>query len=206
MLNALFGKKKKQKEETPAAPETPPVMSQPGTYLREAGLLYLTTEFDKEKILPLVGAITEYNLMPEELRPERVTLFINSPGGRVDSALMLVDTMFSSEIPVDTYVHGMAASCGIITAMAGVKRYASESAQLMSHQYAAGSAGKEHELYGRVKSWEHTSEWMEKHYMECTGLSRKKIRKELLGPTDVWLTAEEAKSYNIIDEVDYVYR
>ena len=205
----MMAKKKKNKKETVEAPveapAAPAVLAQPGTYMREQGLLWLTTEFDKEKIMPLVGAIAEYGIMPEELAPERITLFINSPGGRVDSALMLVDAMKTSAIPVDTYVTGMAASCGIITAMAGERRYASWTAQLMSHQYAAGSTGKEHELYGRVKSWEHTSEWMVEHYKKCTGLSEKKIRKHLLGPTDVWLSPAEAVAYNIIDEVVQTY-
>ena len=201
----MIMKKKTKKVMQPEAPKAPEVISPPGTYLRESGNLFLTTEFDKEKVTPLVMSIAEYQLMPEELQPERITLFINSPGGAVDSALMLIDTMRTSSIPVDTFVTGMAASCGIITAMAGEHRMASWTSQLMSHQYAAGSRGKEHELYGRVKSWEHTSEWMEIHYMKCTGLSRKKIRKHLLGPTDVWLNAGEALQFNIIDEIVETY-
>lgn len=205
MVNFVMKKKSKKVVETPKAPEAPAVMSPAGTYLRENGNLFLYTEFDKEKLMPIVGSIAEYQMMPEELQPERITLFINSPGGAVDSALMLIDVMKTSNIPVDTFVTGMAASCGIITAMAGERRYASWTSQLMSHQYAAGSRGKEHELYGRVKSFEHTSKWMVEHYKKCTGLTEKKIRKHLLGPTDVWLNAEEAKEFNIIDEVVYTY-
>jgi ATP-dependent Clp protease protease subunit len=199
-----MAKKTKETKKT-KAPEkevkAPPTMSQPGTYNRENGLLFLHDSFHKETILPLVMAITEYNLMEEELAPERITLMINSPGGRVDSCLMLIDTMKTSGIPVDTFCTGLAASCGILALMAGAHRMSSSTAQIMSHQYAAGASGKEHELYGRMKSFEHTSEWMETHYAECTGLSVKKIRKHLLGPTDVWLSAAEAQSYNIIDQI-----
>jgi ATP-dependent Clp protease protease subunit len=195
-------KKAAKKEEVQA----PAIMAQPGTYNREAGLLFLCDDFKKETTLPLVMAITEYNMMPEELSPDRITIMINSPGGRVDSCLMLIDAMKTSSIPVDTFCTGLAASCGILTLMAGVHRMASSTAQIMSHQYAAGSSGKEHELYGRVKSFEHTSDWMETHYAECTGLSVKKIRKHLLGPTDVWLDANEALSYNIIDQVVNPYK
>jgi ATP-dependent Clp protease, protease subunit len=186
--------------------KAPLVMSQPGTYVRENGLLFLADDFKKETTLPLVMAIAEYNMMDEDLSPERITLMINSPGGRVDSCLMLIDAMKTSSIPVDTFCTGLAASCGILTLMAGEHRMSSSTAQIMSHQYAAGSSGKEHELYGRMKSFEHTSEWMETHYAECTGLSVKKIRKDLLGPTDVWLTAGEALSYNIIDQVVNPYK
>ena len=197
-------KKKKvaKKEEVPA----PPVMMPPGTYMRENGILMLTCKFEMDTIMPLVHQIFEYNLMEQELRPERITLMINSPGGRIDSCLTLIDAMNTSEIPVDTMASGLAASCGILTLMSGDQRFASKTCQIMSHQYAAGSQGKEHELYGRVKSFEHTSEWMVDHYKACTGLSEKQIRKDLLGPTDVWLSAQEALSFNIIDKVIDTYR
>jgi len=208
----------KKKKKTPAkkAPakkkkvETPPIIAEeqklmPGLYLDDAGVLLLTGEFDHKNIMPLVGKIMEYNLMPEELQPKRLTMIINSPGGQIAPCLTLIDTMLTSSIPVDTFATGMAASCGIMTLMAGEHRMASVSCQLMSHQYSAGSTGKEHELFGRVKSFEQTSDWMLRHYSYCTGLSSKKIKKRLLGPTDMWLDPQEALSYNIIDEVINVY-
>ena len=197
-----MAKKKKSKKEKPAEPvAAPPTLQAPGAYLRESGFLYLTEQFDSEKITPIAMKIAEYNLMPEELRPERITLLINSPGGRVDSCKMLLDMMQQSAIPVDTVGSGMVASCGVVTLMAGAKRLASPTCQIMSHQYSAGAGGKEHELYGRVKSFNMTSNWMEEHYIQHTGLKRKFVRKHLLGPTDVWLSAEEALEYNIIDGI-----
>ena len=199
-------KKKTKKKEEPVVDLPVQQMLPPGTYMRENGILMLTGKFDMETIIPIVHQIFEYNMMEPELAPERITLMINSPGGRVDSCLTLIDAMNTSEIPVDTMASGLAASCGILTLMAGDVRYASKSAQIMSHQYAAGSQGKEHELYGRMKSFEQTSEWMVDHYKHFTGLSEKKIRKELLGPTDVWLSPQEALSFNIIDQVVDTYK
>jgi len=199
-------KKKTKKKEEPVVDLPVAQMLPPGTYMRENGILMLTGKFEMETIMPLVHQIFEYNMMEPELAPERITLMINSPGGRIDSCLTLIDAMNTSEIPVDTMASGLAASCGILTLMAGDNRFASKTAQIMSHQYAAGSSGKEHELYGRIKSWEHTSEWMVDHYKHCTGLSEKVIRKDLLGPTDVWMTAQEAKGFNIIDQVVDTYK
>lgn len=184
-----------------AIPENNQGITPPGTYARECGVLFLTSIFDMDSVRPLVSSIVEYNLMPPELRPERITMFINSPGGRIDACKMLVDTMWMSEIPVDTFAIGEACSCGIITLMAGHHRMATPSCEIMSHQYSGGSGGKEHEIYGRIKSFEMMTDWMESHYKTCTGLSKKKIRKELLGPTDVWLSPKEAMAYNIIDEI-----
>ena len=218
LWNLELADKKKPAKKAPAkkkktkAKEEPvvdlPVLSMlpPGTYMRENGILMLTGKFEMEVVMPIVHQIFEYNMMEPELAPERLTLMINSPGGRIDSCLTLIDAMNTSDIPVDTMASGLAASCGILTLMAGDNRFASKTAQIMSHQYAAGSSGKEHELYGRIKSWEHTSEWMVDHYKHCTGLSEKKIRKDLLGPTDVWMTAQEAKGFNIIDQVVDTYK
>ena len=199
-------KKKKAKKEEPVVDLPVLAMLPPGTYMRENGILMLTDKFEMASVMPIVHQIFEYNMMEPELAPERLTLMINSPGGRIDSCLTLIDAMNTSDIPVDTMASGLAASCGILTLMAGDNRFASKTAQIMSHQYAAGSSGKEHELYGRIKSWEHTSEWMVDHYKHCTGLSEKVIRKDLLGPTDVWMTAQEAKGFNIIDQVVDTYK
>jgi ATP-dependent protease ClpP protease subunit len=39
------------------------------------------------------------------------------------------------------------------------------------------------------------------HYKKCTGLTDKIIREKLLPPQDVWLTAEEAKKFKLVDQV-----
>ena len=106
MLNTLLtsSAKKDTKTKAPAKKEevhccckqqekTPEPMPQPGALLRENGILLLVDKFDQEKIMPLVAAIYEYNLMPEEMQPEQITLVINSPGGSVHSAFHLIDAM-----------------------------------------------------------------------------------------------------------------
>ena len=88
--------KKTIKETTKVAAKEPkpePAMLPPGSYLREHGMLMLIDKFDQEKIMPLVAAIYEYNLMPEDLRPDQITLIINSPGGSVHSAFHLIDVI-----------------------------------------------------------------------------------------------------------------
>jgi ATP-dependent Clp protease protease subunit len=176
-------------------------MPNPGVIARESGVIMLSGDFNRDNILPIIGSIYEYNLMPQEMQPERLTLVINSPGGRVDYCKMLLDTMWMSTIPVDTLASGIAMSCGVITLMAGQHRMATANSEIMSHQYAGGVGGKEHEIFGAMKSHGMMSRWIEDHYKECTGLSRRKIRKKLLSPTDFFMSAKEAKKYNIIDEV-----
>jgi ATP-dependent Clp protease protease subunit len=186
-------------------PEPTPEMKQPGSYLRENGILMLVDKFDQEKIMPLVAAIYEYNLMPEEVRPDQLTLIINSPGGSVHSAFHLIDAMMMSEIPVVTIGKGLVASCGVFTIMAGDRRLLTHNTSVMSHQYSWGSRGKEHELQAIVKEFDMASSRMVEHYKKCTKKSETYIRKHLLHPTDEWLTPEECKKHGIIDEIIETY-
>lgn len=200
-------KKKKDKEEAPQElpnlQMSPPGMPQPGSLLRENGITMVIDKFDQEKIMPVVAQIMEYNLMDEDDRPEHITMIINSPGGSVHSALHLTDMMFMSEIPIRTMGHGLIASCGIITLMAGYpgERYISSTASAMSHQYSWGSMGKEHELYAKVKEFEMASTRLIKHYKHCTKKSESYIRKNLLNSSDAWLTPEECLRSGIVDKV-----
>ena len=187
------------------APPTPPTPT--GVLLRDNGVLMLTDQFNQEKIMPLVAQILEWNMMPEDKAPDHIKLYINSPGGSVHSAFHLIDTIKMSRIPVHTIAMGLAASCGCLTLMAGVKghRYVTQNTSVMSHQYSWGSKGKEHELYGIIKEFEMASDRMIEHYKKCTGKSEKYIRKNLLGATDEWLTPEEVVKHGIADEVVRTY-
>jgi ATP-dependent protease ClpP protease subunit len=42
---------------------------------------------------------------------------------------------------------------------------------------------------------------MVNHYKKCTKLNEKVIRQKLLPPQDIWLSADEAKEYNLVDHV-----
>lgn len=187
------------------APPTPPTPS--GVLLRDGGVLTLRKEFNNENVGPLIDQILEWNMMPEDKAPDRILLRINSPGGLVYSAFELIDTMKQSRIPVYTLALGLAASCGVLTLMAGTKghRYVTQNTSVMSHQYSFGSRGKEHELYGKVKEFELSSQRMVEHYKKCTKKSESYIRKHLLGPTDEWLTPEEVVKHGIADNIVETY-
>jgi ATP-dependent Clp protease protease subunit len=194
---------KPREKQAPQPMPMPPQKDEPGKLLYDNGILMLTEKFDSENVSPLIARIVEYNLMEDP--PEEITLYINSPGGRVDACFHLVDTMKQSRIPVNTVAMGLAASCGLITLMAGAKRYATQNTELMSHQYSGMNGGKEHELEAAQKSFELVSERVTQHYMKCTGKSRTYVRKNLLPKSDVYMSGEEAIKHGIIDEVIWTY-
>ena len=206
MFNTIMnGKKKSKKSKKVEVVAAPPQLQAPGSYMRESGVLFLTDKFNQENIMPLVAQIIEYNLMPEELCPENITLVINSPGGSVHSAFHLIDAMMMSEIPVNTIGHGLVASCGVLTIMAGKHRMLTHNTSVMSHQYSWGSQGKEHELHAKIKEFDMAGDRMVNHYKKFTKKNEKYIRKHLLHATDEWLTPEECLKHGLVDKVIDTY-
>ena len=195
-------KDKDKNKEPPAPPKI-----QIGELMWESGYYYMAENFTAETTKPIIIWIIENNLMTTRDRKKELTLIINSPGGEVHSAFALIDTMKGSAIPIKTIGIGMIASCGVLTFMAGAKgkRLLTPNTSILSHQYSWGSAGKEHELFARVREFELSTERMLTHYKKCTGMSEKKIREILLPPEDVWLSSKEAVKYGIADKIVSTY-
>ena len=201
--------KEQPKPTPPPPPPTPPQPpKQPGEYSKDNGILFMEKEFNQENCMPLVKMIIEYNLMPKDKAPNTIHLYINSPGGLVDSCMHLIDTIKQSRIPVHTYGMGSIASCGVMLMMSGVKghRYLTQNTAVMSHEFSGGQKGQYHDMLDSKKHMDWTNEKLLEHYIKCTGKSKTYIRKHLLAPkTDHWLTPEEAVKHGIADKVITTY-
>ena len=174
--------------------------------LQKNGMYLFMSKVDSESIKPVIEWIIQENLRRSE-RKEYLTLIICSPGGVVDVAFALIDTMKGSSIPIRTVGIGCIASCGLLMFIAGEKgtRTLTPNTSILSHQYSGGSGGKEHELYGAMKEFQLTTKRMIAHYKKCTGLKEKQIREYLLPATDAWLSAKEALKLGICDKVKETY-
>lgn len=136
-----------------------------------------------------------------------LNLIICSPGGDLNAAFAVIDTMKGSHIPVRTIGLGQIASAGLLMFIAGDNgsRILTPNTSILSHQYSWGSFGKEHELFAQVKEFDLTTKRLITHYKKCTGLEEQIIRDKLLPPQDVWLSAQEAKKLNLCDIVKDLY-
>ena len=204
MKKTLIPKSKPVEPMMIPAPMPPqPLQMQLDESLVRNGLFYLDKGFDNDSCTPICKGITALNMLPEEKRPESIKIIINSPGGAVAACQQLLHTMAASDITVETHAVGLAASCGVLTFMAGHKghRYAYEGAMIMSHVYSAGMMGKEGELVARRKANDQLSDWMVEHYKRHTKKSKAYIRKHLLHPIDEWMSPEEAVEHGIADHV-----
>ena len=163
-------------------------------------------EVTQETMKPLIDWIISENFNREKKKKE-LTLGICSPGGDLNACFALIDVMKGSKIPIRTIGMGMIASCGLLMFISGTKgrRVLTPNTSILSHQYSWGTFGKEHELFAVVKEFDLTTQRMIAHYKKCTGLSEKDIRKYLLPPEDVWLSAKEAKKLGLCDSITATY-
>lgn len=161
----------------------------------------LMEEVKLETCKEAIEWIFEANFAEE--RPDKLNLIICSPGGDLNSAFALVDTMRGSAIPIRTIGLGQIASAGLMIFIAGEagQRILTPNTSILSHQYSWGAFGKEHELFAQIKEYDLTTKRMIAHYKKCTGLTEAQIREVLLPPQDMWLSAIEAKKLGICDDV-----
>jgi len=192
----------------PAMPCPPGPPKQPGEHLRDNGVLFMDKEFNQDNCMPLVKMIMEFNLMPADKAPEVIHLYINSPGGYVDSCMHLIDVVKQSRIPVYTYGMGSIASCGVMLMMSGVKghRYLTHNTAVMSHEFSGGMQGQYHDMIDAQAHMEWTNKKLLEHYKKCTGKNEKYIREHMLEPkTNHWLTPEQAVKHGIADHIITTY-
>jgi len=130
-----------------------------------------------------------------------ITLYINSPGGSISAGMAVYDTMNFIENDVQTVAMGMAASMGQFLLCAGApgKRYALPHARVMMHQLSGGIGGTAADIAIQAESMLHIKKVMNERIAFHTGHTPEEIERD--ADRDRWFTAEEAKSYGLIDHV-----
>ena len=164
----------------------------------------------KERIIFIGDAIedTMANLIIAQLLflesedPERdIYLYINSPGGVVTTGLAIYDTMQYLKAPVSTICVGQAASMGAVLLAAGAKgkRYALPNSRIMIHQGSGGFRGNTPDVMIQVKELETLVDKLMKILAKHTGQDAEKVKRDI--DRDRFMSADEAKSYGLIDEI-----
>lgn len=142
-------------------------------------------------------------LFLEADNPERdVHLYINSPGGSVSAGLAIYDTIQFMQAPVNTICMGFAASMGCFLLAAGRKgkRSALPHARIMQHQPSQkGGGGTASEIEIQAKEILHLRSTVNRLMAKHTGRPLEQIERDF--DRDNFMSAEEARSYGIIDTV-----
>lgn len=170
--------------------------------LTERGVFYLSDEINQSVARDVNTWILDSNFQQKRTY-ENLTLMITSPGGDLFSAFSIIDVMRASSVPIHTVGLGLIASAGLMIFISGQQgeRLITPNTMILSHQWSAGSYGKEHELIAAARGFDMITKRVITHYRKCTKLSEKVIREKLLPPQDVWVTPEEALEYKLTDKV-----
>ena len=164
----------------------------------------------KERIVFLVGPvndtaaslITAQLLFLESENPKKeIYLYINSPGGLVTSGLGIYDTMQYIKPEVSTLCIGQAASMASFLLAAGEKgkRFSLPNSRVMVHQPSAGFTGQPTDIEIHANEVLSLKKRLNEIYSKHTGKSVEEIKAAL--ERDNFMTAENAKSFGLIDKV-----
>jgi ATP-dependent Clp protease protease subunit len=130
-----------------------------------------------------------------------INLYINSPGGIVTAGMAIYDTMQFIKPQVSTVCLGQAASMAAILLAGGAdgKRTALPNARILIHQPMGGTQGQATDIKIQAEEIlrlrEHLNEILARH----TGQPLDRIAGDT--ERDYYMSSEQAKTYNIIDQV-----
>ena len=130
-----------------------------------------------------------------------ITMHIDSPGGSVKSGLSMVDVMEYISCDIRTVNTGMAASMGSVLLGAGTKgkRSSLRFSKTMLHQTSGGAGGNIQDARINMMEWEKVNNIL---FDLLGSYCNKSAEQVMLDATrDLWLSAEEALEYQIIDEI-----
>src|SRR5258707_12403667 len=130
-----------------------------------------------------------------------LNLYVNSPGGSVSAGLAIYDTMQFLTCDVTTYCLGMAASMGAVLLCAGTKgkRFALPNSDIMIHQVSGGAQGQASDVERQVDYMFKLKKRLIRIISQHTGKPEDQVRLD--SDRDYYMSAAEAKTYGLVDEV-----
>lgn len=130
-----------------------------------------------------------------------IQMYISSPGGVVYSGMGIYDTMKMIPNQISTVAVGFTASFGTVLLTAGTKghRYALPNATIHMHQPLGGAQGQASDIEIQANEIIRLKKRLNQILAENTGQSIEKIEQDT--NRDVYMTAEEAVTYGLVDHV-----
>jgi ATP-dependent Clp protease protease subunit len=139
--------------------------------------------------------------LENQKRGQNINFYINSPGGAVDDTLAVYDTMQFISSEVETFCIGRAYSGAAVLLCAGQpgKRHILPHAKVMIHQPYGGVTGQTSDIQIQaeqiIKSKRLLNEIIARHCKQ----SIEQVAKD--SERDKYFTADEAKTYGLVDTV-----
>ena len=161
-------------------------------------IVFLGTGIDDQ----VANSIVAQLLFLDREDPERdISIYVNSPGGMIYAGLAIFDTMNLIRADVSTIAVGVTASMGTVLLCAGTKgkRFALPNATIHMHQALGGGSGQTSDVEIAARELIRNNEKIRQILSDATGQTMDRIKSDT--DRDVYMTAEEAKAYGLVDEL-----
>ena len=166
------------------------------TLLKTRSIL-ISGEIDKKMAEKVVNQL----LMLEAENDDPIKVFIDSPGGDVDSAYAIFDMIRFVKPKVTMIAMGLAASAGALIMLAGDKenRFGFPNSHYLIHQPLSGVRVVATEIEIHAREIEKTRQKINALIAQETGKSLQQVEKDT--DRDYWMSAEEALEYGLISKI-----
>jgi len=162
-------------------------------------IIFLGTPIDHN----VANLVVAQLLFLESEDPDKdIMLYINSPGGVVESGLAIYDTMQYIKAPVSTTCVGLAASIAAVILAGGSKgkRFALPNSRIMIHQPSiSGLQGPATDIEIYAKEILTSKELITRLLAERTGQPYERLVRD--SERDFFMSPDEAREYGFIDGV-----
>ena len=162
-------------------------------------IIFLGTPIDHN----VANLVVAQLLFLESEDPDKdIMIYINSPGGVVESGMAIYDTMQYIKAPVSTICVGLAASMATVILAGGSKgkRFALPHSRIMIHQPSlSGLQGPASDIEIYAKEILKSKELLTRLLAERSGQSYERLVRD--SERDYFMSAQEAKEYGLIDGV-----
>jgi ATP-dependent Clp protease protease subunit len=147
------------------------------------------------------NSICSQLLVLEAESDDPIALYINSPGGSVDSGFAIYDTMQTLSCTIATVCSGLAASMGQFLLCAGSPghRFAHRHSRILMHQPHGAAQGVATDLAIQAEQFAYMRRTMAERTAFHTGQPVERIIEDF--DRDKWFTAAEALDYGLVDEI-----
>lgn len=161
-------------------------------------IIFLGTPIDDQ----VANSIVAQLLFLDREDPERdISLYINSPGGMIYAGLAIMDTMNLVRADVSTIAVGVTASMGTVLLSVGQKgkRYALPNTTVHMHQALGGGSGQASDVEIAARELLRNNAKIRQILADATGQTLDQIKQDT--DRDIYMTADEAKAYGLVDEI-----
>ncbi len=161
-------------------------------------IVFLGTGIDDQ----VANSIVAQLLFLDREDPDRdISIYVNSPGGMIYAGLAIMDTMNLIRADVSTIAVGVTASMGTVLLAAGQKgkRYALPNATIHMHQALGGGSGQASDVEIQARELLRNNDKIRQILSDATGQTMERIKHDT--DRDIYMTAEEAKAYGLVDEL-----